>query len=165
MDRQIIIDELLNDKSIIKYCHVIGGENKNDLFQNTWLKILELSEDKLKDIHSKGYLTFFIYRMICNTSKDFIKSENIRSKYIGNSQQKTEPNLENQIINKIELDKINLILSKLHWYDRKLFEIYLEEGSCRKVQAKVGINYNSVQETVKKVRTKLANGIDRKFKN
>lgn len=48
----------------------------------------------------------------------------------------------------------------MHWYDKKLFEVYLHEGSYRKVEKATTIGYNMVKKTVQKVRKKL-NGIER----
>lgn len=60
---------------------------------------------------------------------------------------------------RIELSKVQKILDDLHWYDKKMFELYLQEGSYRKVEKLTKIGYNSVQDTVLKVRRILKNGI------
>ena len=155
----MILDELLKSNDIKKYCN-IGKELKDDLFQDTWIKILEIPEAKLIDIYKKGYLLYYIYRIITSELGLWYRKNNIKKYDISLIELQVQVN----IFDSLDLKKVNDMLSKLHWYDRKLFEIYLDEGSCRKVQAKTKINYNSVQETVRKVRKKLANGIDREFK-
>lgn len=155
----MILDELLKSNDIKKYCN-IGKELKDDLYQDTWIKILEIPEAKLIDIYKKGYLLYYIYRIITSELGLWYRKNNIKKYDISLIELQVQVN----IFDSLDLKKVNDMLSKLHWYDRKLFEIYLEEGSCRKVQAKTKINYNSVQETVRKVRKKLANGIDREFK-
>lgn len=155
----MILDELLKSNDIKKYCN-IGKELKEDLYQDTWIKILEIPEAKLIDIYKKGYLLYYIYRIITSELGLWYRKNNIKKYDISLIELQVQVN----IFDSLDLKKVNDMLSKLHWYDRKLFEIYLEEGSCRKVQAKTKINYNSVQETVRKVRKKLANGIDREFK-
>lgn len=159
----MILDELLKSNDIKKYCY-IGKEMQNDLFQDTWVKILEIPEAKLIDIYEKGYLLFYIYRIITSELGLYYRKNKIKKYDISLSDINIQVQTNLDIYDSIDLKKVNDMLGKLHWYDRKLFEIYLEEGSCRKVQAKTKINYNSVQETVRKVRIKLANGIDREFK-
>lgn len=62
---------------------------------------------------------------------------------------------------RLELNKIQKILDSLHWYDKKMFELYLQEGSYRKVEKLTKIGYNSVQDTVLKVRKIIKDGTER----
>jgi hypothetical protein len=41
-------------------------------------------------------------------------------------------------------------MQELHWYDREVLKLWLEEGSYRKVAKKVDIPYKSIGNTVKK---------------
>ena len=41
-------------------------------------------------------------------------------------------------------------MDELHWYDREVLKLWLEEGSYRKVAKKVDIPYKSIGNTVKK---------------
>jgi len=52
-----------------------------------------------------------------------------------------------------KLDKIDLILNDLYWYDRKIFELYYYEGNTLDTLAKkTGISRNSLFTTIDKVR-------------
>jgi len=52
-----------------------------------------------------------------------------------------------------KLDKIDLVLNDLYWYDRKVFELYYYEGNTLDTLAKkTGISRNSLFTTIDKVR-------------
>jgi RNA polymerase sigma factor (sigma-70 family) len=52
-----------------------------------------------------------------------------------------------------KLEKIDLILDTLHWYDKKLFELYYSEKTTLDSLAKrTGISRNSIFTTIQKVR-------------
>ena len=55
-----------------------------------------------------------------------------------------------------KLDKIDLVLNDLYWYDKKVFELYYYEGNTLDTLAKkTGISRNSLFTTIDKVRTIL----------
>ena len=50
--------------------------------------------------------------------------------------------------------RIDEILDTLHWYDKKLFNIYRYSGkSYRKLAAEIGISYVSIYNTIRNVKT------------
>tara|TARA_R110000824_G_scaffold6164_2_gene28343 strand:- start:290 stop:868 length:579 start_codon:yes stop_codon:yes gene_type:complete len=55
-----------------------------------------------------------------------------------------------------KLDKIDLVLNDLYWYDRKVFELYYYEGNTLdQLAKKTGISRNSLFTTIDKVRELL----------
>ena len=65
-----------------------------------------------------------------------------------------EPAVKNLKFEK--LDKIDLVLNDLYWYDKKVFELYYYEGNTLDTLAKkTGISRNSLFTTIDKVRTIL----------
>jgi|TARA_R110002110_G_scaffold3876_2_gene20085 RNA polymerase sigma factor (sigma-70 family) len=55
-----------------------------------------------------------------------------------------------------KLDKIDLVLNDLYWYDRKVFQLYYYENNTLDTLAKkTGISRNSLFTTIDKVRTIL----------
>ena len=157
MDRNEIIHILLHEPQIKRFCS-IGGEFSDDLYQSTWVRILLITEEKLKQIHQKGYLLFYVFRIIKSIQMENEKKQT-NDLPIESATLKTIDH-SNMIDAKIQLQKVSDTLDGLHWYDKKIFELYLEEGSYRKVEKKTGIGYNSVQDTVLKVR-KLLNETQR----
>ena len=59
----------------------------------------------------------------------------------------------------INLEKVKANLDKLFWYDKKIFELYIEFGSLRKVEQQTGIKYGAIHQTVTKVKKQIQNGI------
>ena len=54
-----------------------------------------------------------------------------------------------------KLDKIDLVLNDLYWYDRKVFELYYSGETLDTLAKKTGISRNSLFTTIEKVRTIL----------
>ena len=54
-----------------------------------------------------------------------------------------------------KLDKIDLVLNDLYWYDRKIFQIYYSGETLDTLAEKTGISRNSLFKTIDKVRTIL----------
>jgi DNA-directed RNA polymerase specialized sigma24 family protein len=49
-----------------------------------------------------------------------------------------------------DLQLLETLMNELHWYDKKILEMWLEEGSYRKVAAKVDIPFKSIGNSVKR---------------
>jgi RNA polymerase sigma factor (sigma-70 family) len=88
-----------------------------------------------------------------NVTYDVIETgEVIPTKHLYNIAE--EPAVKNLEFEK--LDKIDLVLNDLYWYDKKIFEIYYYEGNTLDSLAKkTGISRNSLFTTIDKVRTIL----------
>ena len=88
-----------------------------------------------------------------NVTYDVIETgEVIPTKHLYNIPE--EPTTKNLTFEK--LDKIQAVLDKLYWYDKKVFELYYYEGNTLDSLAKkTGISRNSLFTTIDKVRTIL----------
>ena len=64
-----------------------------------------------------------------------------------------EPAVKNLEFEK--LDKIDLVLNDLYWYDRKVFQLYYSGETLDSLAKKTGISRNSLFTTIDKVRTIL----------
>jgi DNA-directed RNA polymerase specialized sigma24 family protein len=83
---------------------------------------------------------------------EYVIPDGCRYKDISNIPE--EPTVKNLEFEK--LDKIDLVLNDLYWYDRKVFELYYYEGNTLDTLAKkTGISRNSLFTTIDKVRTIL----------
>ena len=85
-----------------------------------------------------------------NVTYDVIETgEVIPTKHLYNIAE--EPSVKNLEFEK--LDKIDLVLNDLYWYDKKVFELYYYEGNTLDSLAKkTGISRNSLFTTIDKVR-------------
>ena len=174
--------------SYIKDTCQIAGHLSDDLFQHIWVRLLEFDHIKLEQIYLKGYLQFYIYRMIVNEARNknnpFLKirskesflsdvapqldvQRQKRSYEFGNyatldnliPDKTNEYDYESDIEFENKLKTIKEKLNKLFWYDRKIFELYLEFGSLRKVSAQTGIKYGAIHQTITKVKKQLNENI------
>tara|TARA_R100000697_G_scaffold117313_1_gene138718 strand:+ start:356 stop:943 length:588 start_codon:yes stop_codon:yes gene_type:complete len=64
--------------------------------------------------------------------------------------------IDESIYKKLAIEKIERELKNMYWYDKKVFEVYYNEGhTLDSLAKKTGISRNSLFSTIKKVRTKL----------
>jgi len=166
LNRSEIIQHLTKVDYIKNTCK-IAGDLSDDLFQHTWVKILELKEETLLKANNNGYLQFYIQRMIISDARNpknpFLKQ--LTSRAVTNDFECIICLNEDY---DIESDKLFEVLYKaaikniesLTFYERKLFEMYLDTPSYRKLGAKIGIKYGSIHKTVTKVKKKLIESIN-----
>jgi RNA polymerase sigma factor (sigma-70 family) len=150
----------LTQVSYIEDTCKIAGHLSDDLFQHIWVKILEFDHVKLEQIYLKGYLQFYIYRMIVNEARNknnsFLKSHRhieFEFTFVEEYDKEQDAQFETNLI------KVKSNLEKLFWYDKKIFELYIEFGSLRKVSAQTGIKYGAIHQTVTKVKKQLNENI------
>lgn len=159
MNRDSIIQHLTKVSYIKDTCKIAGCLS-DDLFQHIWVKILELEPTKIESIYSKGYLQFYIYRMIVNEARNknnpFLKHHrhiDVEIIFIDEYDKESDSEFETT------LESIKSNLDSLFWYDKKIFELYVEFGSLRKVANQTGIKYGAIHQTVTKVKKQLHENI------
>ena len=181
MTRDLIIEHLTKVNYIHSTCKIAGCLS-DDLFQHIWVKILEMKSDKLISIHQKGYLQFYIYRMIVNEAR------NPKNKFLKQMHQSNiilpfaiewdrigeDDNCKASITRKAFVDEgndydhsidllneqVNTELDKMYFYDRELFKLYVKHGSLRKVEAVTGIKYGAIFQTITKVKKQINESIN-----
>ncbi|QDP50899.1 MAG: hypothetical protein Unbinned7837contig1000_39 [Prokaryotic dsDNA virus sp.] len=152
-----------------------NDENEIDnAIQELMLYFLQMNPDTLKNIYEKdgkkgilNYGAVALRRMLTSTRSGYyykykkyythIYDYNTdithkgHKKSIYNIPEEIEYNYNNE-----KLDKIDEQLNKLHWYDKKIFELYYYEGHTLSSLAKeTKISRNSLFTTIDKVRTIL----------
>ena len=173
----------LSDK-FRKMCYGLTKDKEqiDDAVQELYLYFLQMNPDTLKKIYTKDGLDgitrygavvlrraltsvrspfYYKYKKYYKnlqgmthqtTSSHYEKIQNAYHKSIYNIAE--EPAVKNLEFEK--LDKIDLVLNDLYWYDRKVFELYYYEGNTLDTLAKkTGISRNSLFTTIDKVRTIL----------
>lgn len=164
---QIII--YLTKVNYIKNACLIVGDLSDDLYQHIWLKILEMDTDKIESIHAKGFLDFYIMRMIRNEATNpnnpflklirFVNSSPYQEIEIAIEEYDKEADLEYYKTCKTIKEKLNT----LFWYDKGIFELYLKLGSLRKVEKETGIKYGAIHQTVNKVKRQLNESVTNRY--
>jgi len=177
--REQIIQEVL-DGDYDQVCRQITSNKKihEDLYQEMIMVLLEYKEGRLEEIIENSGVRRFVVGLLCRmfqsrTSpfyKKFIKYNDLKSHYnVTKNEGEDDPTLNDKYDATIEegydhtiddkLIQVEYELSKMEWYDAELLLIYLEEGSCRKVQKATQIPYKSVNDvvrsTVKEIQTNI----------
>ena len=144
----LITDEELRELAD-KICSV-----PDDLIQEVALVLMELPQEKWQQINEGGYLRFYVVRTMLNMAtsprSSFSKLYNLYN-YERADYDREEYDEEKEA----DLQLLETLMEELHWYDKKILEMWLEEGSYRKVAAKVDIPFKSIGNSVKRALTTL----------
>jgi DNA-directed RNA polymerase specialized sigma24 family protein len=151
-------------------------EEIDDVVQELYLYFFQMNPDTLKKIYTKDgldgitrYGAVVLRRALTSKRSPFYyKYKKYYTNLYGVNMTHTKVdtfhnsiyNIPEEIVENIgfkKLDKIDLVLNSLYWYDRKVFELYYyEEGNTLDSLAKkTGISRNSLFTTIDKVRTIL----------
>ena len=127
-----------------------------DLVQDMYIKIHEWSEKHDRSIlYNKTEVNYyFIYKALRTIWLNKLNQDKRYTDYelIENLNLSTESQIDQQEY----LEEIEEKLSKLYWYDRKIFELVYKSGiSMLQISNKTGIDYCSIKRTIKKVKRSL----------
>jgi DNA-directed RNA polymerase specialized sigma24 family protein len=136
---------------------------RDDLRQEIFLVLAEMDEALLIQRYNEGWLRYYIVRTMLNMIKSdrstfynrfrrgFEELGDIGERMQDEGQEEAEKSLEGH-------------LSALHWYERKLIEIYSENGrNVAKISRETGIPYRSLFKTIKKTKALLKTEIKAKL--
>jgi len=135
------------------------GRDPMDILQDTAEAICRKSDAELEKID--GYFNFWSARVIIRIgNRSYFKG---RKRLERERPEQEDESIEQMLVVDVPYDKtidsryaeVMELLESLYWYERELFLTYLEEGSFRKVEKRVGISYPAVYHTVKAVREKI----------
>ena len=154
----------MKDKAVID----LAGDNElwelansicsvpDDLIQEVALVIMEMPNEKWQQINEGGYLRYYVVRTMLNMAtsprSSFSKLYNLHN-YEQNDYDREEYDQEKED----DIQLLETLMEELHWYDRKILEMWLEEGSYRKVAARVDIPFKSIGNSVKRALETLKN--------
>lgn len=136
-----------------------------DIVQNMYIKIHTWSE-KNKDRQSIMYNEnevnyYFVFKTLRSLFYDYTRNVSRRTKYV---ESVAEPLSEEYIYDAIDIEikeaHIQNVIDKLHWYDKKVFDlVYKENISMLQLSEMTGISYYSIYRTIQKVKKKIKNNI------
>lgn len=164
ISRDEILNAVAKDKEYRKICNSIakGTGLADDLYQEMFIILCEMEEEKLKALYHEGYLRPFIYRAMFyqfnSPHKQFYK--NHRQQFEAIPEGVThQPELEYDHDIDKALQAIETALAAIGWYEETLMKEYIKAGSYRKLEAKTSIPYksicNTINDTKKKIRQQL----------
>lgn len=158
--KERLCNHILTNRSLGSLAYNLVGNKKKDLMQELGLIVCEMDDKQREKID--GYFDFWCVRTMINMTSSnghFTKLYNPRPLNPDdvNFDRVDEYDYTiDEMVNKIEgvLDEIENEQSR-GWYKKELFKLYLEQGSFRKVEKDVGINYLSVFNTVKALKMEI----------
>lgn len=149
--REHLYNRLINDMSLRSLARKLAGDKHEDLVQEIALVICEKNEDEL--IKLSEYFNFWAVRTMINMTGPRAKMSKYQEvngvDYIDTPSEEYDTSIDEL------LEKIDKELSKMHWYERRLFLAYIEEGTMRKLSAATELPLNTVARTVKQVKDRI----------
>jgi hypothetical protein len=171
MTAREIINQIAAGREYKDLCKNIakGHELYEDLFQELIIILCEYDSVKLEELYAKGQIKWFIVKIIKNqfqsTTSPFYKK--YRAFADRSSDQEvhapTEEPEDNEVLNLVqcETEKISFT-DKNDWYDTRMFQLYLQEGSLRKLSAKTGISRTAISYAIDNFKKNIYKKLDEK---
>lgn len=157
-DRNKIIEDLYADKDISNaIAKMQPAHLQDDLRQEMFLVLCELEEKRLFEMHTNGYLKFYLVK----TMLTMMKSD--RSTFY-NKYRKTLNEINETILNTTDvpdtvneemIQKANAAFNELHWYQQGVFRLYSENGNISELSRETKIPYRSLSKTISDTKQKL----------
>ena len=149
-------------------------EDKNvidEVVQELYLYLYQCNKETLIDIYEKDgiegivkYGAVAIHRAITSSrSNYYYKYRKYYTKIVdcGVVDITQVPEFKDDLYKKKLIHKVEKELENMYWYDKKVFEVYYNEGhTLDSLAEKTGISRNSLFSTIKKVRTQLKEILD-----
>jgi len=168
-----LINEIARNKQIKQASKNIMKNNpmSEDLLQELFLHLCELPEEEIKLKNEKKYLYFYCIKFLDLNGNEKHIDSTFKLKHKVFSFNKNEfPFHQDYDLNDIQQEEeeftikqklmrlipsIEHIINSLHWYDRMMFQLYIQQEklSTRNLAKKIGIPHSSVAEVIDKVKT------------
>jgi hypothetical protein len=157
MTRQEIIEELYNDPDV---ADAIGkmepAHLRDDLRQEMFTVLCEMSEERLLGMHSQGWLKWFLVRTMLNMIKsDRSTFFNKFRRHGGEWNERLNMRVDEEDRTEETIAKMQEKMGELHWYASKVMELYADGKNIMKLSRETHIPYRSLLKTVSKTRRKL----------
>jgi DNA-directed RNA polymerase specialized sigma24 family protein len=143
-----IISELYICNDIEKVINTLPAYCKEDIKQNAFLKLIQVNNSLLLELHNSGKLNAYAYRVIINEFKDFIKKN------------KESVGIENIELKNEEYEEININFESLEWYESELLKLR-EQHTLRGIEQLTNISHNTINSILNNISKKIINGKDR----
>ena len=129
-----------------------------DIVQTMYLKLIVYSQrgiDFMYDDKDVNY--YYIFKILRGLFGDLVRKEK-KVHHINLDDIQIEHSF-NDVNYEKAFKKVNDKLKKIHWYDKKVFDLIQEGESILQLSKKTSIGYSSLYNTYNKVKNKLKNEI------
>jgi len=162
MNKQTIITQMYLDKDISQAISKMQPvELQDDLRQEIFLVLCEMSDERLLGMWTSGYLKYFVVRTMLNMAKSdrstfFNQFRKSFTEYCDNYE---SADVGSEVDEETDT-KLKQSMGELHWYEKNVFELYAENGrNILKLSRDTKIPYRSLFKTVTKVKKKLSKAV------
>lgn len=166
--RNEIISDLYKSKDVAKALSKMQpADIREDLKQEIFIILCNLSEEKFWNLVNNNALKFWFVRTMLNLiyqsrpTESFYK--NFRAKFdVFEDFDQLADTIEDESDNKEQLEivyhKLEMGVENLHWYEKGILQIYLENKMNQKeVSRQTNIPYMSIVRTIAIIKEKLRN--------
>ncbi|GAA0715785.1 sigma-70 family RNA polymerase sigma factor [Paraclostridium ghonii] len=164
------IENLVDEYGTIvyKFCIKISQnkEEGEDLYQQTFLKALELRKKLCKDKNSKGFLISIAVKLRSNNVRKFIRRNTIAPNINANEYESliikdTKSNIENEVIHKEVKKEVNLAVSKLQdKFKLPIIMYYTGDMSVEEISRALKIPKGTVKSRMHKARSLIKSELE-----
>jgi DNA-directed RNA polymerase specialized sigma24 family protein len=155
-----IIEQLSKEQWFKDACRKIAPSKDvaEELYQYAFLVLLEKPNKQIEEIYEGGYLKFYCIRILSNAIHG--KFSPFSKNRIYEHEEVADTIAVDESINQKEIEEtyfqaIESTLSTLYWYDRKIFELWSNGYSARKIHRETKISVNEVLKVLKKVKQQI----------
>lgn len=166
MTNRQIAELISRDKTYYSICRKIARSKDlaDDLLQHIILLVLEGKAGNIEAVYKAGNLKWYFVRLCTNQYNSTCTSTFSREmkhfepvlEYLPIEQEINEPDEFEAIFEK-EYNQTIQYLNETGWYNAKLFELYLEVGSIRKLSKQTKIPVMSIFNSIKQTREYVLN--------
>jgi RNA polymerase sigma factor (sigma-70 family) len=155
-------------KEWLNIANTFGGDYAEDVVQEMYLRVHKYGK-KDKVLNELGEINlFYIWSMLRNAWGDANKANKIE--FISLDNVYTVKDYDQHLEKQEALEKINklieLEMSKWHFYDNKLFELYRNTDlSIREIADKLDINYTSIFHTLKRCKQRIKEAVGEDYQD
>lgn len=164
MIKHDVLKELSENKEYVNICKKIlnGNSLYKDLYQDVMVIFIEYDDVKLNQLNNTNELRYLYVRILCNHVHS--NSSPFHKKYRSHIDEKeykaflqTEANSESERYKVADIAKN--IVDKQYWFNKELFNLYIEKGSIREIEKETGIPRSTLHrildETKQKIKTQM----------
>lgn len=169
MNRLFLLDLSLFHKEWIKIVNTLGESlYAEDIVQEMYLKMSKLENIErfyINDKLNKNFVWTVLRNMTCDYQKMKQKYQKVSINEIIQLKDESQPIERIQAKKNIET-KILKEMSKWHWYDKLMFELYRTSGlSTRQIEKETGISFKSVWKTIKTCKERLKENVGEDYED
>lgn len=164
MNKDEIILYIWNNKNVLAYCKVVGGNNWDELRSELIGQIYLMDINKLLQAYYTNFLEYLCFTICSRIKKGKIADTGIFYNYSSVNMETDAVGVDviDDNVNVAELyDKVLSLIDEQHWYNKTLFKHYYIDGmKLREISEMYGINIKSIHYAIGKIKNEIKKQIE-----